>query len=108
MSSGRKASLRCRRRSSGQITLRATTPQATKLKTMLTKKQICARMTDPPTCRFYQFCNDLHMREEMKSTPSKTGAPQDRQTLAGFLNRHPTDIALPGFFGTVLIPSRLP
>jgi hypothetical protein len=26
-----------------------TAPQATKLKTMLTKKQICARMADPPT-----------------------------------------------------------
>src|SRR5580698_8570234 len=47
MSSGRKASLRPRRRSSGKIKLPVTTPQATKLKTMLTKKQICARMTDP-------------------------------------------------------------
>src|ERR1700729_10258 len=52
MSSGRKASLRPRWRSSGQIRLPVTTPQATKLKAMLTKKQICARMTDPPVGRF--------------------------------------------------------
>src|ERR1700736_2813927 len=52
MSSGRKASLRPRRRSSGKIRLPVTAPQATKLKTMLTKKQICARMTDPPGVSF--------------------------------------------------------
>src|ERR1700733_5281946 len=56
MSSGRKASLRPRRRSSGQIRLPVTTPQATKLKTMLTKKQICARMTDPPIGRLHVSC----------------------------------------------------
>src|ERR1700678_10277 len=59
MSSGRKASLRLRRRSSGQITLPVTTPHATKLKTMLTKKQICARISNPPTSRLYRFCNHL-------------------------------------------------
>jgi hypothetical protein len=48
MSSGRKASLQLRRRNSGQITLPVTIPQATKLKAMLTKKQICACMTDAP------------------------------------------------------------
>src|SRR5580658_10751730 len=58
MSSGRKASLRPRRRSSGKIRLPVTAPQATKLKTMLTKKQICSRMTDPPMGRFYQCCNN--------------------------------------------------
>src|ERR1700722_14313797 len=61
MSSGRKASLRPRRRSSGKIRLPVTAPQATKLKTMLTKKQICARMTDPPMGRFYQCCNNLRL-----------------------------------------------
>jgi hypothetical protein len=30
---------------------------------MLTKKQICARMIDAPTGRFYQFCNNLHIGE---------------------------------------------
>src|SRR5271163_2106825 len=58
MSSGRKASSRLRRRNSGKIRLPVTAPQATKLKTMLTKKQICARMTDPPMGRFYQCCNN--------------------------------------------------
>jgi hypothetical protein len=48
MSSGRKASLRLRRRSSGKIQATGDFTQATKLKTMLTKKQICTRMTDPP------------------------------------------------------------
>src|ERR1700676_5213919 len=61
MSSGRKASLRLRRRSSGKIRLAVTVPQATKLKTMLTKKQICARMADPPMGRFYQCCNNLRL-----------------------------------------------
>jgi hypothetical protein len=32
----------------GKIRLPVTTPQATKLKAMPTRKQICARMTDPP------------------------------------------------------------
>jgi hypothetical protein len=59
MSSGRKASLRPRRRSSGKIRLPVTAPQATKLKAMLTKKQICARMTDPPMDLFCQCCNNL-------------------------------------------------
>src|SRR5580658_5313525 len=58
MSSGRKASLRFRRRSSGKIRLRVTTPQATKLKMMLTKKQICVRMTDAPMGRFYRRRNN--------------------------------------------------
>src|ERR1700685_1476013 len=62
MSSGRKASLRPRRRSSGKIRLLVTTPQATKLKTMLTKKQICARMTKPPVGSFYQCCDNLCFR----------------------------------------------
>src|ERR1700683_259961 len=53
MSSGRKASSRPRRRSSGKIRLPVTTPQAMKLKTMLTKKQICARMSDPPMGCFH-------------------------------------------------------
>jgi hypothetical protein len=39
LDSGRKASLRPRRRSSGQIKPPVTAPQATKLKTMLTKNR---------------------------------------------------------------------
>src|SRR5580658_1512960 len=58
MSNGRNASLRLRRRSSGNIRLAVTIPQATKLKTILTKKQICARMTDPPWA-FYQCGNNV-------------------------------------------------
>src|ERR1700722_17549455 len=88
MSSGRKASLRPRRRSSGKIRLLATKPQATKLKAMLTKKQICACMTDPPMSRFHQVCNNrcFHASGRLAVSNARVALPDFYDVAVGIAN----------------------
>src|SRR5665213_3424433 len=110
MSSGRKASLRPRRRSSGKIRLPVTTPQATKLKTMLTKKQICARMTDPPSRRrSIRSCHRcFHVSCRLAVSDARVALPNFYNVAVGIANVAARLTVFGLWLGDELGPSNFP